>query len=56
MMPDNSNHGFLQKFNRVLDLVRTGESAEHIRARLEFAVSNSYETRIREIEELVNHG
>ncbi len=56
MMPDNSNHAYLQKFNWVLDLVRSGESAEHIRARLEFAVSNSYETRIREIEELVNHG
>ena len=56
MMPDNSNRGYLDKFDWVFGLVMHGETREHVRARLEFAARNGYDTRIREMEGWISHG
>jgi glycosyltransferase involved in cell wall biosynthesis len=56
MQPGLSNEGYAGLFNRVLDIVRQGEAALHVRARLEFAVANGYDARLQELEEWISHG
>lgn len=56
MLSAKDNDGYLQKFNWVLELVRSGESWEHVRSRLAFAAGNGYQARVRELEDWINNG
>lgn len=54
MLRDVSNNNYPELFDRVLNRVRTGESLETVKKRINFALSNTYEQQINRIESWIN--
>lgn len=54
MLPTSDNEGYMDLFDKTLELIKNGEPKQTIMKRLNFAIENSYSARLKEIEKLIN--